>query len=37
MNPVIANALARLLRRDGHTVDTTANGRLALMKLQERV
>jgi PAS domain S-box-containing protein len=34
--PVIANALARLLRRDGHTVDTAANGRLALMKLQER-
>jgi CheY-like chemotaxis protein len=33
--PVIANALARLLRRDGHTVDTAANGRLALMKLQE--
>jgi CheY-like chemotaxis protein len=34
--PVIANAMARLLRRDGHTVDTAANGRLALMKLQER-
>jgi CheY-like chemotaxis protein len=34
--PVIANALARLLRRDGRTVDTAANGSLALMKLQER-
>ena len=34
--PVIANALARLLRRDGYTVDIAANGRLALMKLQER-
>jgi PAS domain S-box-containing protein len=33
--PVIANAMARLLRRDGHTVDTAANGRLALVKLQE--
>jgi len=34
--PSIANALTQLLRRDGHTVDTAANGRLALMKLQER-
>ena len=34
--PSIANALARLLRRDGHTVDTAANGRLALAMLQER-
>jgi CheY-like chemotaxis protein len=34
--PIIASALARLLRRDGHTVDTAANGRLALRKLQER-
>jgi PAS domain S-box-containing protein len=34
--PSIANALARLLRRDGHTVDTAANGRLALKQLQER-
>jgi CheY-like chemotaxis protein len=29
----IARALAHLLRRDGHTVDTAANGRLALTKL----
>jgi CheY-like chemotaxis protein len=28
--------LARLLRRDGHTVDMAANGRLALARLQER-
>lgn len=34
--PSMARALTRLLRRDGHTVDTAANGRLALMKLQER-
>jgi CheY-like chemotaxis protein len=34
--PAIANALAQLLRCDGHTVDTAANGRLALTKLQER-
>jgi CheY-like chemotaxis protein len=34
--PGIATALARLLRRDGHTVDLAANGRLALAKLQER-
>jgi CheY-like chemotaxis protein len=34
--PSVASALARLLRRDGHTVETTANGRLALAMLQER-
>ena len=34
--PGIAKALTRLLRRDGHTVDTAANGRLALARLQER-
>jgi two-component system NtrC family sensor kinase len=34
--PGMASALARLLRRDGHTVETTANGRLALAMLQER-
>jgi PAS domain S-box-containing protein len=33
---ILAIALARLLRRDGHTVDTAANGRLALAKLDER-
>jgi two-component system NtrC family sensor kinase len=32
--PGIARALAHLLRRDGHTVDTAANGRLALAKLR---
>lgn len=32
----LANVLARLLRRDGHTVDTAANGRLALAKLDEQ-
>jgi PAS domain S-box-containing protein len=31
--PSIANALAHLLRRDGHTVDTAANGQIALAKL----
>jgi PAS domain S-box-containing protein len=31
--PSIASALAHLLRRDGHTVDTAANGQLALTKL----
>jgi CheY-like chemotaxis protein len=31
-----ASGLARLLRRDGYTVDTMANGRLALTALQER-
>ena len=35
--PGIATGLARLLRRDGHTVDLAVNGRLALAKLQERV
>ena len=33
--PGIAKVLPRLLRRDGHTVDTAANGRLALEMLQE--
>jgi DNA-binding NtrC family response regulator len=28
------SALAALLRRDGHTIETAANGRLALAKLQ---
>jgi signal transduction histidine kinase/response regulator RpfG family c-di-GMP phosphodiesterase len=32
----IARALARLLHRDGHTVEVAANGRQALAKLQER-
>ena len=32
----ITKALTQLLQRDGHTVDTAANGRLALMQLQER-
>jgi CheY-like chemotaxis protein len=31
-----ASGLARLLRRDGYTVDTAENGRLALTALQER-
>jgi len=31
--PGIARALAHLLRRDGHTVDTAANGQIALTKL----
>jgi CheY-like chemotaxis protein len=35
--PGITGALAYLLRRDGHTVETAANGRLALAKLQERM
>jgi two-component system NtrC family sensor kinase len=35
--PSMTNALTRLLRRDGHNVDAVTNGRLALMKLQERV
>ena len=34
--PSIVKALTRLLRRDGHTVDTASNGRLALARLQER-
>jgi PAS domain S-box-containing protein len=32
----LASGLARLLRRDGHTVDTVANGRLALVHLDGR-
>jgi PAS domain S-box-containing protein len=32
----IASGLARLLRRDGYTVDTVANGRLALAQLERR-
>jgi len=31
----LARALARLLRRDGHTVEIAANGRQALARLQE--
>jgi two-component system NtrC family sensor kinase len=34
--PEIASALAHLLRRSGYAVDTAANGRVALDKLQER-
>jgi CheY-like chemotaxis protein len=34
--PGITSALAYLLRRSGYTVDTAANGRLALAKLQEQ-
>jgi two-component system NtrC family sensor kinase len=34
--PSLASGLARLLRRDGHTVETAANGRLALARLQAR-
>lgn len=34
--PAIVRALAHLLRRAGHEVDTAANGRLALDKLQTR-
>jgi two-component system NtrC family sensor kinase len=33
--PRIVSALARLLRRDGHTVQTAANGQVALTMLQE--
>ncbi len=33
----IRNGLAHLLRRNGYKVDTAANGRLALIKLQEQV
>jgi PAS domain S-box-containing protein len=33
---ILATGLARLLRRDGHTVDLAANGHLALAKLDER-
>jgi signal transduction histidine kinase/DNA-binding response OmpR family regulator len=35
--PSVIRGLTRLLRRDGHTVDTAPNGRLALARLQERV
>ncbi len=35
--PAIATALTRVLRRDGHSVDTAANGRQALARLQGRV
>ena len=34
--PSVIRGLTRLLRRDGHTVDTASNGRLALARLQER-
>src|SRR5262249_33163260 len=34
--PAVVRALAHLLRRMGHEVDTAANGRLALEKLQTR-
>jgi PAS domain S-box-containing protein len=34
--PALASGLARLLRRDGHTVETVANGRLALARLEAR-
>jgi CheY-like chemotaxis protein len=34
--PHLASGLARLLRRDGHTVDAVANGRLALAQLGVR-
>src|SRR5262249_46339765 len=34
--PSLARGLAQLLRRDGHTVDTVANGRLALTQLAAR-
>jgi two-component system NtrC family sensor kinase len=34
--PRMASALAHLLRRSGYVVDTAANGRVALDKLQER-
>lgn len=35
--PSIVRGLARLLSRDGHQVDTAANGQIALTKLQERL
>jgi two-component system NtrC family sensor kinase len=35
--PSVIRGLTRLLRRDGHTVDTAPNGRLALARLQERI
>ena len=34
--PSLASGLARLLRRDGHTVETVVNGRLALARLEAR-
>lgn len=34
--PSVAHGLRSLLRRDGYIVETAANGRLALAKLQER-
>jgi two-component system NtrC family sensor kinase len=34
--PSLARGLARLLRRDGHSVDTAANGRLALAQIEAR-
>jgi CheY-like chemotaxis protein len=34
--PSVIRGLTRLLRRDGHTVDTAPNGRMALTRLQER-
>ena len=34
--PSVVRGLTRLLRRDGHTVDTASNGRMALARLQER-
>jgi len=33
--PSVIRGLTRLLRRDGHTVDTAPNGRMALARLQE--
>jgi DNA-binding response OmpR family regulator len=34
-DPGIVSALLQVLRRDGHTVDTVPNGRLALAKRQD--
>jgi two-component system NtrC family sensor kinase len=34
--PSVIRGLTRLLRRDGHTVDTAPNGRLALARLEAR-
>jgi CheY-like chemotaxis protein len=34
--PAMIKALMALLRRDGHRVDTAANGQLALARIQER-
>jgi hypothetical protein len=34
--PSLASGLARLLRRDGYSVDTVANGRLALAQIETR-